>query len=133
MVLVHYIISYLYIYFYLYLFIYTYLSTPFECVQDKSQPPAHLRGSPFPSLLDMRPDFVIVAGRNLDVKYNYGSILHYGPYAFSKEPGVKKTIVPKDPKADIKDPWERTEMAPSDALYIHQLYRGLCQVNVTQR
>ncbi|XP_050690926.1 astacin-like [Eriocheir sinensis] len=81
---------------------------------------------------EMRPDFAIVAGRSLAVGYNYDSILHYGPYAFSKSPGVKQTIVPKDPEADIKDPWQRTEMADTDALYVNELYRDQCRLNVSQ-
>lgn len=74
----------------------------------------------------MRPDFAIMAGRSLAVGYNYESILHYGPYAFSMSPGMKRTIVPKDPKADIKDPWQRTEMAVTDALQVQELYQDQC-------
>lgn len=62
----------------------------------------------------------------MGIRYNYQSILHYGPYAFSKKPGVKKTIVPKDPEADIKDPWERKEMADTDAMCIHKIYKDEC-------
>lgn len=80
----------------------------------------------------MRPDFTIIAGRSLAVGYNYESILHYGPYAFSKSPGVKRTIVPKNPEADIMDPWQRTEMAHTDALYVAELYRDQCRLKETQ-
>lgn len=56
--------------------------------------------------------------------YNYNSIMHYGAYAFSYNGQV--TIDVLMPGYWISDPYEKSEMAPSDANQINNLYAGVC-------
>uniref|UniRef100_A0A1Q3FQ05 Metalloendopeptidase n=1 Tax=Culex tarsalis TaxID=7177 RepID=A0A1Q3FQ05_CULTA len=51
------------------------------------------------------------------VRYDYGSVMHYGPFAFSKN-GLP-TIVPKDPKAEIG---QRVRLSESDISKLNHMY-----------
>lgn len=55
--------------------------------------------------------------------YNYYSIMHYGTYAFSTFPGVLPTIVPIDANVVLTEPYDKYEMAQSDANEINNLYK----------
>jgi len=66
-------------------------------------------------------NFDKVDTNNLGTPYDYGSIMHYGRYAFSKERGVLPTIVPiPDPTAVIG---KATMMSANDIERINVLYR----------
>ncbi|CAL4100033.1 unnamed protein product, partial [Meganyctiphanes norvegica] len=58
--------------------------------------------------------------------YNYNSIMHYGAYSFSVDPWQTKTIDVLMDGYTISDPWEKSEMAQSDANQINNLYAGQC-------
>ncbi|KAL9703163.1 hypothetical protein quinque_006681 [Culex quinquefasciatus] len=51
------------------------------------------------------------------VRYDYGSVMHYGPYSFSKN-GLP-TIVPKDPKAEIG---QRVALSEKDFSKLNHMY-----------
>lgn len=53
--------------------------------------------------------------------YDPGSMMHYGPYAFSIEPGVKKTIEAKSGVSEA-DMGQRAALGPTDIATIQQLY-----------
>ena len=54
---------------------------------------------------------------HFDVKYDYGSIMHYGPMAFSKN--GEKTIIPYDADAEIGQRWV---ISVSDIKRIRKMY-----------
>uniref|UniRef100_UPI001ED8273C zinc metalloproteinase nas-36-like n=1 Tax=Scatophagus argus TaxID=75038 RepID=UPI001ED8273C len=54
---------------------------------------------------------------NLNVPYDYSSVMHYGPKDFSKN--TKDTITPLDPSAQIG---QRKHMSENDILKINKLY-----------
>lgn len=66
------------------------------------------------------------------VGYNYESIMHFDSYAFSKNWGILKTIVPKLESVSLTDPQEKNEMAKSDADQVNSLYFNECQLRNTQ-
>ncbi|CAL1266935.1 unnamed protein product [Larinioides sclopetarius] len=56
-------------------------------------------------------------------RYDYTSIMHYGEYAFSKNPGVLKTMVAKDGKTKLKEPFERPGLNQNDIDLVKKLYK----------
>ncbi|GBM08728.1 hypothetical protein AVEN_88099-1 [Araneus ventricosus] len=57
------------------------------------------------------------------VKYDYTSIMHYGEYAFSKEPGKLKTMKAKDGKTTIEDPYDKPGLTDNDIDLVKKLYK----------
>ncbi|XP_068449913.1 hatching enzyme 1.2-like [Clinocottus analis] len=62
-------------------------------------------------------NFALRETNNLDVPYDYGSVMHYGPKAFSNN--SLDTIVPLDSSAQIG---QRDGMSENDILKINKLY-----------
>ncbi|KAK3896132.1 hypothetical protein Pcinc_000181 [Petrolisthes cinctipes] len=60
--------------------------------------------------------------RYVGENYNYNSIMHYGTYAFSTFWGVLPTIVPNDSNVVLTEPYDKSEMAQSDANQLNNLY-----------
>ncbi|PRD34275.1 UNVERIFIED_CONTAM: Astacin-like metalloprotease toxin 2 [Trichonephila clavipes] len=54
--------------------------------------------------------------------YDYESIMHYGNYAFSKEPHQLRTMVAKD-GTRLLEPYERKGFTKNDIYTINKLYR----------
>ncbi|XP_061564257.1 low choriolytic enzyme-like [Cololabis saira] len=67
----------------------------------------------------MKRNFRKIATRNLGTPYDYGSIMHYGRYAFSKN--RKPTIVPI-PNANVAI-GRATRMSRMDILRVNRLYK----------
>ncbi|XP_034039603.1 low choriolytic enzyme-like [Thalassophryne amazonica] len=63
-------------------------------------------------------NFRKIATRNLDTPYDYGSVMHYGRYAFSRN--RQPTIVPI-PDSDVAI-GRATQMSPVDILRVNRLY-----------
>ncbi|XP_064459114.1 zinc metalloproteinase nas-4-like [Ornithodoros turicata] len=57
--------------------------------------------------------------QHLGERYDYDSIMHYGPSAFARSRGLN-TIVPNDPYAQIG---QRTRFSPTDIRKIQKLYQ----------
>uniref|UniRef100_A0A182NV53 Metalloendopeptidase n=1 Tax=Anopheles dirus TaxID=7168 RepID=A0A182NV53_9DIPT len=57
---------------------------------------------------------------DFSVRYDYGSVMHYGATAFSKN--GEKTIVPKDPNAEIG---QRVGMSERDISKLNHMYKCL--------
>ncbi|GFQ74823.1 astacin-like metalloprotease toxin 1, partial [Trichonephila clavata] len=54
--------------------------------------------------------------------YDYTSIMHYGEYAFSKEPGKLKTMEAKD-GTPLKEPYQKPGLTSNDIKTINKLYK----------
>ncbi|XP_053316440.1 hatching enzyme 1.2-like [Spea bombifrons] len=76
-----------------------------------------------------QPNFAIRDSNNLDLPYDYGSILHYPSTAFSNPPG-RTTILPKpDPTVPIG---QTSGMSHLDVMKINKLYKcNLCRTKLT--
>ncbi|GBN95594.1 hypothetical protein AVEN_135354-1 [Araneus ventricosus] len=55
--------------------------------------------------------------------YDYTSIMHYGEYAFSKQPGVLKTMEAKDGKTKLLEPYDRPGLNNNDIDLVKKLYK----------
>uniref|UniRef100_A0A1A8FKP7 Metalloendopeptidase n=2 Tax=Nothobranchius korthausae TaxID=1143690 RepID=A0A1A8FKP7_9TELE len=72
-------------------------------------------------------NFRIINTNNLGTPYDYGSVMHYGRFAFSRN--REPTIVPvPDPNVEIG---RATQMSANDILRVNRLYR--CNSNVPQK
>ena len=58
---------------------------------------------------------------NANAGYNYNSIMHYGPYSFSKN--GKKTMVPLKNGAHISEPYTKHHIVKTDAAQINYIYK----------
>ncbi|XP_053316430.1 astacin-like metalloendopeptidase [Spea bombifrons] len=76
-----------------------------------------------------QPNFVIRDSNNLDLPYDYGSVMHYPSTAFSN-PSGRTTILPKpDPKVPIG---QTSGMSHLDVMKINKLYKcNLCRTKFT--
>ncbi|GFS72977.1 metalloendopeptidase [Nephila pilipes] len=57
-------------------------------------------------------------------KYDYTSIMHYGSYAFSMNPGLLKTMEAKDGTA-LKEPYDKPGLNKLDIKRVNKMYE--CQ------
>uniref|UniRef100_A0A1A8NTW1 Metalloendopeptidase n=2 Tax=Nothobranchius TaxID=28779 RepID=A0A1A8NTW1_9TELE len=72
-------------------------------------------------------NFRIINTNNLGTPYDYGSVMHYGRFAFSRN--REPTIIPvPDPNVEIG---RATQMSANDILRVNRLYR--CNSNVPQK
>ncbi|KAJ1182629.1 hypothetical protein NDU88_007814 [Pleurodeles waltl] len=56
---------------------------------------------------------------NLDLPYDFQSVLHYGRYAYSKTPGLPSIIPKPDPNIEIG---QRYGLSPLDVAKLNRLY-----------
>ncbi|GFT22675.1 astacin-like metalloprotease toxin 2, partial [Nephila pilipes] len=54
--------------------------------------------------------------------YDYSSIMHYGCYAFSKQPGVLKTMEAKNGTL-LQDPYNKPGLTNNDITMVRKLYK----------
>ena len=59
---------------------------------------------------------------HLDQPYDFDSIMHYGEYSLSKQPGVLKTITPKFTLPAGVYIGQRSHLSPTDIRMIQILY-----------
>ncbi|CAL1265449.1 unnamed protein product [Larinioides sclopetarius] len=55
--------------------------------------------------------------------YDYTSIMHYGEYAFSKQPGKLKTMEANDGKTKLLEPYDRPGLNQNDIDLVKKLYK----------
>ncbi|CAL1266934.1 unnamed protein product, partial [Larinioides sclopetarius] len=55
--------------------------------------------------------------------YDYTSIMHYGEYAFSKQPKTLKTMEAKDGKTTLKEPYDKPGLNKNDIDLVKKLYK----------
>ncbi|GIX93092.1 astacin-like metalloprotease toxin 1 [Caerostris darwini] len=55
--------------------------------------------------------------------YNWNSIMHYGEYAFSKQPGLLKTMESKNPRHHLREPYDKPGLHAEDIKLINYVYK----------